>query len=113
MQTSKGLERFVSRYSVALSGDENAHWATIDGTLCHIDISGFTSLSERLAARGRVGAEELTEVLDTVFGSMLRLVRERGGALLKFGGDALLLLFEGDDHAVEAACAAVEMRKSL
>ncbi|MCL1587698.1 MAG: tetratricopeptide repeat protein [Actinomycetia bacterium] len=113
MTTSKGLERFVSRYSVALSGDESAHWATIDGTLCHIDISGFTSLSERLAARGRVGAEELTEVLDTVFGSMLRLVHERGGALLKFGGDALLLLFEGENHAVEAACAAVEMRKSL
>jgi class 3 adenylate cyclase/tetratricopeptide (TPR) repeat protein len=107
------LDRFVSRYSVALSGDEDAHWATVDATLCHIDISGFTSLSERLAARGRVGAEELTEVLDTVFGSMLGLVRERGGALLKFGGDALLLLFEGENHAVEAACAAVEMRKSL
>jgi class 3 adenylate cyclase/tetratricopeptide (TPR) repeat protein len=113
VQTSQELERFVSRYAVALSDDENAHWTTVDGTLCHIDISGFTSLSERLAARGRVGAEELTEVLDTVFGSMLGLVRERGGALLKFGGDALLLLFEGEDHAVEAAGAAVEMRRSL
>ena len=113
VQTGQGLERFVSRYSVALHGDDDARWATVDGTLCHIDISGFTSLSERLAARGRVGAEELTEVLDTVFGSMLGLVRERGGALLKFGGDALLLLFEGADHAVEAAGAAVEMRKSL
>ena len=113
VETGQGLERFVSRYAVALSGDEHARWAMVDGTLCHIDISGFTSLSERLAARGRVGAEELTEVLDTVFGSMLGLVRERGGTLLKFGGDALLLLFEGEDHAVEAACAAVEMRKSL
>jgi class 3 adenylate cyclase/tetratricopeptide (TPR) repeat protein len=113
VETGQGLERFVSRYAVALSGDEHARWAMVDGTLCHIDISGFTSLSERLAARGRVGAEELTEVLDTVFGSMLGLVRERGGTLLKFGGDALLLLFEGEGHAVEAACAAVEMRKSL
>ena len=78
-----------------------------------VDISGFTSLSERLAALGRVGAEELTEVLDTVFGSMLALVRERGGALLKFGGDALLLLFDGDDHGVQAASAAVEMRATL
>jgi predicted ATPase/class 3 adenylate cyclase len=113
VQTGQALERFVSRYAVAHPGDEAGGWTTVDGTLCHIDISGFTSLSERLAALGRVGAEELTEVLDTVFGSMLGLVHERGGLLLKFGGDALLLLFEGTDHAVEAASAAVEMRKSL
>jgi class 3 adenylate cyclase/tetratricopeptide (TPR) repeat protein len=113
VKTGQGLARFVSRYAVAHPSDQEGHWTTVDGTLCHIDISGFTSLSERLATRGRVGAEELTEVLDTVFGSMLRLVGERGGALLKFGGDALLLLFDGEDHAVEAACAAVEMRKSL
>ncbi len=113
VKTGQGLARFVSRYAVAHPSDQEGHWTTVDGTLCHIDISGFTSLSERLATRGRVGAEELTEVLDTVFGSMLRLVDERGGALLKFGGDALLLLFDGEDHAVEAACAAVEMRKSL
>jgi class 3 adenylate cyclase len=113
MQEGHELNRFVSRYAVALSGADAPTWTTVDGTLCHIDISGFTSLSERLATLGRVGAEELTEVLDTVFGSMLALVRERDGALLKFGGDALLLLFDGDDHAVQAASAAVEMRAAL
>jgi class 3 adenylate cyclase/tetratricopeptide (TPR) repeat protein len=113
METGKDLERFVPHYAVALRGDSDARWATIEGTLCHIDISGFTSLSERLAERGRVGAEELTEVLDSVFGSMLNLVEGRGGTLLKFGGDALLLLFEGDDHALQAASAAVEMRAAL
>ena len=52
-------------------------------------------------------------MLNRVFGAMLGLAYERGGALLKFGGDALLLLFRGGDHAAQAASAAVEMRSAL
>lgn len=37
-------------------------WRVLDGTLCLVDISGFTALSEWLAAFGRIGAEELTGV---------------------------------------------------
>src|SRR6185312_8690218 len=41
----------------------------------------------------------------------------RGGSLVKFGGDAMLLLFydqeEGQQHAHRACCAAVEMRRRL
>ena len=113
LESGHELERFIPRYAVALGGDFDSRWATVDGTLCHIDISGFTNLSERLANLGRVGAEELTEFLDRVFGAMVALAQERGGSLLKFGGDALLLLFEGDDHAIQAASAAVEMRSTL
>ncbi len=78
-----------------------------------VDISGFTALSERLARRGRVGAEELTETLSGVFADLLTSAYAAGGSLLKFGGDALLLLFEGDDHPTRAATTAVLMRKAL
>jgi class 3 adenylate cyclase/tetratricopeptide (TPR) repeat protein len=88
-------------------------WQIVDGTLCLIDILGFTALSERLAARGRVGAEELTDLLSDVFSRMIERVQDRGGTQLKFGGDALLSLFTGLDHATQAACAAVEMRQEL
>ena len=88
-------------------------WRQIDGTLCFADISGFTALAERLAQRGRVGGEELVETLSRVFSNMLDIVTSRGGSLLKFGGDALLLFFQGEDHPVQAACAAVEMREAL
>src|SRR3954465_4801808 len=91
----------------------NARWRELDATCCFVDISGFTALSERLARRGRIGAEELTEVLNHVFGRMLGIAYDKGGSLLKFGGDALLLLFAGDDHAVLAAEAAVAMRAAL
>ena len=88
-------------------------WRELDASLCFVDISGFTALSERLARRGRVGTEQLTEVLNHVFSRMLALAAQQGGSLLKFGGDALLLLFPGADHQLCAARAAVAMRAAL
>ena len=108
------LERYVPRILAEWDLDApGQRWRRFDGTLCFVDISGFTNLSEKLARRGRIGAEELTEVLNRVFGTMLRLAYDRGGHLLKFGGDALLLLFEGDGHPIQGASAAVEMRAAL
>jgi class 3 adenylate cyclase/predicted ATPase len=109
-----GLGPYVPK--VASTWDSHAPgelWRAIKGTLVFVDISGFTKLSERLAQRGRIGAEELTAVLDRVFGRMLEIVFERGGSLLKFGGDALLLLFDTEDHLMQASAAAVEMRTAL
>ena len=108
------LERYVPRIATEWEHDAAGEmWRELDATLCFVDISGFTSLSERLARRGRIGAEELTGVLNHVFGSMLELAYLQGGSLLKFGGDALLLLFTGHDHAARGASAAVEMRAAL
>lgn len=91
----------------------NALWESIDATCCFVDISGFTALSERLARRGRIGAEELTEILNRVFSRMLSVAYDMGGSLLKFGGDALLLVFTRGDHAVLGAQAALAMRDAL
>jgi len=110
------LGRYVPGAALRWPGDALAAvplHRQVDGTLVFVDVSGFTALSERLAQRGKVGAEQLTDVLNAVFGTMLGLAAARGGTLLKFGGDALFLLFTGPDHAVQAACATVEMRSAL
>jgi class 3 adenylate cyclase/tetratricopeptide (TPR) repeat protein len=69
------------------------------------DISGFTAMSEALAASGRVGAEELTRVLNSYFLPMIDLVHAYGGSIAKFGGDAMTVLFpiltEGDASSAE------------
>ncbi|HYM16654.1 MAG TPA: adenylate/guanylate cyclase domain-containing protein [Dehalococcoidia bacterium] len=91
--------------------DERAR--TIEGTLVFVDISGFTAMSERLARKGTIGAEEVTEVLNASFSDLLAAAYEEGGSLLKFGGDALLLFFSGDAHAVRGCRAAVGMRRHL
>ena len=78
-----------------------------------VDISGFTKLSERLAKHGKEGAEQVTEAIETCFTDLLAVAYANGGGLIKFGGDALLLLFQGDDHAAMACRSAVWMRRSL
>ena len=108
------LDRLVPRIVLDWVTDEpDRRWRIVEGTMVFADISGFTALSERLATRGRIGTEELVETLSRVFGGMLDITARRGGQLLKFGGDALLLLFTGPDHARQAASAAVEMRADL
>ena len=77
------------------------------------DVSGFTKMSERLARHGKVGAEEVADAINTCFEQLLDVAYRCGGNLLKFGGDALLLLFTGEDHATRAAHAAVGMRARL
>jgi class 3 adenylate cyclase/tetratricopeptide (TPR) repeat protein len=108
------LDAYVPRMAAEWDLDApEALWREIDATCCFVDISGFTALSERLARRGRIGAEELTEVLNHVFSQMLEVAYSKRGALLKFGGDALLLAFQGEDHATLAAESAVAMRAAL
>jgi predicted ATPase/class 3 adenylate cyclase len=85
----------------------------VDGSLLLFDITGFTPLTERLARRGREGAEELSNLLDAVFSQLLMDAEDEGADLLKWGGDALLLLFDGPDHGCRAARAALRMQRAL
>ena len=90
---------------------------TVECTMVFADVSGFTRLSERLARRGEEGAEHLVDAINTCFTALLAEAYARGGSLIKFGGDAMLLLFydqEGDQQHVQRACsAAAAMRRSL
>jgi class 3 adenylate cyclase/tetratricopeptide (TPR) repeat protein len=114
VESTDRLDRLVPRLVLDWVTDEpDRRWRIVEGTMVFADISGFTALSEKLATRGRIGTEELVETLSRVFGGMLEITAGRGGELLKFGGDALLLLFTGPDHARQAASAAVEMRSAL
>ena len=90
---------------------------TVNCTVVFADVSGFTRLSERLARRGEEGAEQLVDLINACFTALLAEAYGRGGSLVKFGGDAMVLLFydqRGDEqHAVRACCAAAAMRRRL
>lgn len=86
---------------------------SIDGTLAFVDISGFTRLTEMLSANGKAGAEELTGLLDSTFVDLLAIARGHGAELVKWGGDAVLLLFTGPGHAVRAVAAAGRMQRAM
>ena len=86
---------------------------TVEGTMVFADVSGFTRLSERLARVGEEGAEQLVDVINGCFTALLADAYGRGGSLVKFGGDAMLLFFYDDEHTERACSAAAAMRRTL
>ena len=112
--TTAGLERYVPRLLMSrLAADPSRRVEVLEGTFVFIDVSGFTKLSERLAKVGKEGAELLVDAINSCFTALLADVHLLGGSLVKFGGDALLLWFEGDAHAARGCEAAVGMRRRL
>jgi len=108
------LRPYVPRLVVDwLRQDPSAIHREVEATLVFVDISGFTALTERLARKGKVGAELMRDTLDGVFTALLDEAYDWGAGLLKWGGDALLLMFDGPDHALRASRAAWEMQGTI
>ncbi len=79
------------------------------------DISGFTAMSEELAADGPRGAEELNRVLLVTFTAMIDIIHEMGGAVSHFYGDAMSVYFPDDDGqaALRALTCAQQMQRLM
>jgi class 3 adenylate cyclase/tetratricopeptide (TPR) repeat protein len=113
-ESAETLRPYVPRLTIRwLAEQPHLTFRTVEGSMVFVDISGFTKMSERLARHGKVGAEEVTDVLGAVFAKLLAVAYGEDGSLLKFGGDALLLWFSGVGHAARAASAASGMRATL
>jgi len=104
----------IAREPGRLGPGEGAFWP---GTLLCADLSGFTPLTERFAAGGPQGIEELGDIINRLFGALLAELDHFGGVALKFGGDALTALFSaellGEGHTTAAAAAAVAMQRAM
>jgi class 3 adenylate cyclase/tetratricopeptide (TPR) repeat protein len=108
------LSPFVSELARDWARDDSAPATRrLHGTLVFADISGFTRLTERLAAKGRFGAEEMSDHLDLVLSELLEAAYAHGGWLVKWGGDALLVMYDGPDHVRRACAASAAMRTSM
>ncbi len=80
-------------------------------TILFADISGFTSMSEKL------DPEEVTSIINSCFSMMGQIVEKHGGTIDKFIGDCIMVVF-GVPVAIEnapksAINTAIEMRNML
>jgi class 3 adenylate cyclase/tetratricopeptide (TPR) repeat protein len=113
-EESEFLRPYVPRLVVDwLRNTPDALHREVEASLVFVDISGFTALTERLARKGKVGAELMRDTLDGVFTALLDEAYDWGAGLLKWGGDALLLMFDGPEHPQRAARAAWEMQDTI
>ena len=78
----------------------------VHGAALFADISGFTPLTEALAAElgPQRGSEELTANLNRVFHAVIAELDRFGGDVIYFSGDAITCWIDGDDGTRAAAC---------
>jgi adenylate cyclase len=74
-----------------------------DVSVCFTDIRGFSALSEEMDPL------DLFAALDRHLSRQVDAVHRRDGYIDKFGGDGLMAIFEGEDHAVQACFCALEI----
>ena len=84
----------------------------VDATLLFSDISGFTSMSAVLQPA------EVVNVLNASFDALCIVIKQHGGDIDKFIGDAIMAVFEeapefSEPHALRAARAAWGMQRAL
>ena len=90
--------------------------AVSDQTLMLADVTGFTTLSERLSRVGKEGAEEVTGIINSYFSPIIKIVGNYGGDVICFIGDALSINFaslpgEKSPHQLRALKAAHEIQE--
>ena len=84
----------------------------VDATLLFSDISGFTAMSSEMSPR------EVVDILNASFDALCIVIREQGGDIDKFIGDAIMAVFEDrpefeEPHPLRAARAAWAMQRAL
>ena len=85
----------------------------LDCTLVFADISGFTRMTEMLAVQGKIGAEEMADLINATFEPLLATAYAYGAGLIKWGGDAAVLLFQDAGHAARGCRAAYDMQQVM
>ncbi|HPA26042.1 MAG TPA: adenylate/guanylate cyclase domain-containing protein [Acidobacteriota bacterium] len=103
MDLRNSLAAFVPRTVWPLV-DGAGNGSRKSGSVLFADLAGFTRLTDSLASIGKEGAEELTRILNEFFSSMIKIVHEDGGDVLRFGGDAMTIFMpSGPGEALKTA----------
>jgi class 3 adenylate cyclase len=111
LYVSEGAVRAIEELSRANDFSE-VRAKSVEATLLFSDISGFTSMSAEMSPAEVVG------VLNNSFDALCIVIKEYGGEIDKFIGDAIMAVFEDDfrfdePHSLRAAKAAWGMQRSL
>ncbi len=108
---SEGAVRAAEELSMSgVKGEVRAK--EVDATLLFSDISGFTSMSSRMSPK------DVVAILNEAFDALCIVIRDQGGDIDKFIGDAIMAVFEDrpdrdEPHALRAVRAAWGMQQAL
>lgn len=100
---------FLRQRAGVIGADTAAYAETFPAVVLRADITGFTSLTERLARSGIAGTEKLTQYLDASFAGVTRLISDHGGEVVQFAGDALFACWPLDSDTPAELLAAIDL----
>ncbi len=99
------VKQIADRGEAVLNGEER------EVTLIFTDIRGFTNISEK------VNPAEIVKILNSYFTPMTKLIRDTGGTVDKFIGDAIMAFWNAPldvkNHPMKALQTSINMQKSL
>ncbi len=64
-----------------------------------VDIKGFTNITENLMKNDFKGSETLSEIINSFFGELIKIVYLKGGDILNFAGDAFTGVIKEDGYS--------------
>ncbi len=84
------------------------------GTALFADVSGFTSLTARLAREmgAQRGSEEITRLLNCVYDAIIAEIHRYRGSVITFSGDAITCWFDGD-NGLGATAAGLAIQRAM
>jgi len=90
---------------------KNEKKGSFEAITLFLDISGFTSMTERLMQEGKEGAEVLSEIINNIFEPVIDSIYSCGGFISNFAGDAFTAIFQDRTHCLMAVACAVEIER--
>src|ERR1700761_293098 len=79
----------------------------VEATVMFIDVCGFTAITEQ------VPANDVVNLLNSLFDKIVKEIIAQGGHVDKFMGDAVMAVFKGDYHLDRAIDAALASRQQI
>ncbi|MCR5862030.1 response regulator [Flavobacterium sp. J372] len=79
----------------------------LEASVIFIDVCGFTALTEQIQAN------EVVQLLNSLFDKIVNEIITQGGHVDKFMGDAVMAVFRGEYHLDRAIDAALAIRQAL
>ncbi|QNL52325.1 response regulator [Olivibacter sp. SDN3] len=80
---------------------------TVEATVAFIDICGFTSITENVAA------DDVVKLINNLFDLIVKEIINYNGHVDKFMGDAVMAIFKGDYHLDRAIDAALAVKEQI
>ncbi|XP_058797056.1 adenylate cyclase type 10-like [Phymastichus coffea] len=79
---------------------DNYNTRSYHTTLMLGDVSGFTEMTDKYTKSGKGGPSKLTETLNSYIGAMVQEILSHGGDVLKFSGDAFIVMWKLENGRV-------------